>query len=71
MGGQVQLMFDSAALQYVARQVGKATRDRGDDAKRSSALPNVPTIAESGVPGFDISTWYGIWAPAPARRRRS
>ena len=31
--------------------------------KRNSALPNVPTIAESGVPGFDFSLWFGIWAP--------
>jgi tripartite-type tricarboxylate transporter receptor subunit TctC len=33
-------------------------------AKRSSALPNVPTIAESGLPGFDYNLWVGLWAPA-------
>ena len=33
-------------------------------ARRSSALPDVPTIAEAGVPGFDFPIWYGIWAPA-------
>ena len=33
-------------------------------AKRTSALPDVPTIAESGVPGFDVSPWFGILAPA-------
>lgn len=32
--------------------------------KRSPLLPNVPTIAESGVPGYDVTTWYGIFAPA-------
>jgi len=32
--------------------------------KRSSLLPNVPTIAEAGVPGFDYPIWYGVWAPA-------
>lgn len=33
-------------------------------AKRSSALPNVPTLAESGLVGFDIGTWFGVLAPA-------
>ncbi len=33
-------------------------------AKRSSALPNVPTIAESGLPGFDYTLWVGVFAPA-------
>ena len=33
-------------------------------AKRSSALPNVPTIAETGLPGFDYNLWVGLWAPA-------
>ena len=32
-------------------------------ARRSSALPDVPTVAEAGVPGFDFPIWYGIWAP--------
>jgi len=31
--------------------------------KRSGVLPNIPTIAESGVPGFDFSVWFGVWAP--------
>jgi tripartite-type tricarboxylate transporter receptor subunit TctC len=33
-------------------------------AKRSSAAPNIPTIAESGLPGYDMATWYGLVAPA-------
>ena len=38
-------------------------------ARHSSALPDVPTVAEAGVPGFDFPIWYGIWAPhaTPAR----
>ena len=32
--------------------------------KRSSLLPDVPTVAEAGVPGFDYPIWYGVWAPA-------
>ncbi len=30
---------------------------------RAAAYPDLPTVAEAGVPGFDVSTWYGIWAP--------
>ena len=64
MGGQVQLMFDSLPSSISHVKSGKLRAIAVTTAKRSSALPNVPTIAESGVPGFDISTWYGIWAPA-------
>jgi tripartite-type tricarboxylate transporter receptor subunit TctC len=32
--------------------------------KRSSLLPDVPTVAEAGVPGFNFPIWYGVWAPA-------
>ena len=64
MGGQVQLMFDSLPSSISHVKSGKLRAIAVTTAKRASALPNVPTIAESGVPGFDISTWYGIWAPA-------
>jgi tripartite-type tricarboxylate transporter receptor subunit TctC len=64
MGGQVQLMFDSLPSSISHVKSGKLRAIAVTTAKRSSALPSVPTIAESGVPGFDISTWYGVWAPA-------
>ncbi len=37
-------------------------------AKRSSAVPDIPTVSESGVPGFEVTTWYGFAAPAKAPR---
>jgi len=64
IGGQVQLMF--AGIVPIDPHV-KAGRVRGiavSSAKRSVALPQVPTIAESGVPGFDVVGWYGVLAPA-------
>lgn len=63
IGGQVQLMFDSmpSAMPFV--QSGKLRALAVTTAKRVPALPDVPTIAESGYPGYDISTWYGLWAP--------
>jgi tripartite-type tricarboxylate transporter receptor subunit TctC len=64
LAGHVQLMFGSMPLtlpQYRARKI-KALGITS--VKRSPQLPDVPTIAESGVPGYEISTWWGILAPA-------
>ena len=64
IGGQVQLMF--AGIVPIDQHV-KAGRVRGiavSSSKRSSAIPQVPTIAESGLPGFEVVGWYGILAPA-------
>jgi tripartite-type tricarboxylate transporter receptor subunit TctC len=38
------------------------------NAKRISMLPNVPTIAEQGLPGFEMEVWFGVWAPAATPR---
>jgi tripartite-type tricarboxylate transporter receptor subunit TctC len=52
----------NAALPHV--NGGKALALGVSSAKRSSLLPNVPTIAEQGYPGFDYTLWVGLWAPA-------
>jgi tripartite-type tricarboxylate transporter receptor subunit TctC len=44
-------------------RAGRLLRLGVSSARRSSALPDVPTVAEEGVPGFDFPIWYGIWAP--------
>jgi tripartite-type tricarboxylate transporter receptor subunit TctC len=64
MGGRVDAYFVpiSAGIGYI--QSGKVRALAISTAKRSSQLPNVPTIAESGVPGFDYALWFGLWAPA-------
>jgi tripartite-type tricarboxylate transporter receptor subunit TctC len=68
IGGQVQLIFDSmpSAMPHVKSRKIRALAVT--TAKRSPTVPDLPTIAESGVPGFDISTWYGVWAPAGTPR---
>jgi len=64
MAGRVTYFFSpiSAALPQVRE--GKLTALAVSTAKRSSVLPDVPTIAESGLPGFDYNLWVGVFAPA-------
>jgi len=66
LSGQVQLYFATmpAAMPHV--KSGKLAPIAVASARRSPALPDAPTIAESGVPGYEASTWYGLLAPAHA-----
>jgi tripartite-type tricarboxylate transporter receptor subunit TctC len=68
IGGQVQVMFDNlpSALPHV--KAGKLRAVAVTSTKRAPALPDVPTIAESGVPGFEATSWFGILAPAGTPR---
>ena len=63
IGGQIQLMFDNLASSLGQIRAGKVKALAVTTAKRSSMAPELPTIAESGLPGFDISTWFGVFAP--------
>jgi tripartite-type tricarboxylate transporter receptor subunit TctC len=64
LGGQVSLMFNSmpSVLPYV--RTGRLKGLAVSSAKRSAAAPEIPTVAEAGVPGFQYVTWYGVFAPA-------
>ena len=64
IGGQVQLMFDNlpSSLQFI--KAGKLRALAVTSSARSSALPDLPTLAESGLPGFEASSWFGVLAPA-------
>ncbi|GAB1579073.1 tripartite tricarboxylate transporter substrate binding protein [Bordetella petrii] len=64
LGGQVQFMADavSSALPYIRDGRARALVTTG--AKRAAVLPNVPTLAETIMPGFEASTWHGVLAPA-------
>ncbi len=63
VSGETQMTFASvpAALPFV--KSGRARAIALGSAKRSAALPDLPTVAESGLPGFDLSAWNGVMAP--------
>lgn len=64
LGGQVTMSFDTITPVLPHIQAGKLRALAVSTAKRSTALPEVPTLAESGLAGFDIGTWFGVLAPA-------
>ncbi|MEP9376019.1 tripartite tricarboxylate transporter substrate binding protein [Aquabacter sp. CN5-332] len=64
MGGEVQFMIETAGSLVPFVNSGKLKILGVSTPERFSAMPNVPTIAESGLPDYVYSTWYGMWAPA-------
>lgn len=64
LGGQIDLSFDTLTPLVQHIKGGKLRALAVTTARRSSTLPEVPTLAESGMPGFDQGTWFGILAPA-------
>jgi tripartite-type tricarboxylate transporter receptor subunit TctC len=64
IGGQVTYMFDSMPSSIQLVKGGKLRSLALTSAQRSAVLPDVPTFAEAGYPDMNLSTWYGMWAPA-------
>ena len=64
IAGRIDIMFDNIPLPLPQIKAGKLRGLAVTAAERSSVLPELPTLAEAGVPGFDVSSWYGIYAPA-------
>ena len=64
LGGQVQLMFDNLPSALPQIRAGKLRALAVTSSQRAAALPDVPTIAESGLPGYEASSWFGLLAPA-------
>ncbi len=64
IGGHVQMVFDAITTMAPNVKAGQVRALGTSAAKRSSVLPDVPTIAEAGVPGYEATIWLGIMAPA-------
>lgn len=68
IGGQVQSMFDNAPSALPHIKTGRLRAVAITSAKRSPLLPDLPTVAESGFPGFEVHSWFGLAAPAATPR---
>jgi tripartite-type tricarboxylate transporter receptor subunit TctC len=68
LAGQVQLLFNSLPSVLPQVKAGRLKALAVGSARRSPAMPDVPTVAESGVPGYEYATWYGLFAPAGTPR---
>jgi tripartite-type tricarboxylate transporter receptor subunit TctC len=63
MGGHVQMMFDAVTAMKGSIDAGQVRALATTGAKRSPVLPDVPTVSEAGVPGYEATIWLGIMAP--------
>jgi tripartite-type tricarboxylate transporter receptor subunit TctC len=68
VGGQVQLVFATAASAVPQIKAGRIKGIAVTTAKRSALMPELPTISEAGLTGFDANNWYGLVVPARTPR---
>jgi tripartite-type tricarboxylate transporter receptor subunit TctC len=68
IAGQVQVLFATQLASWPHVQSGRIRALASSVARRPASLPDLPTVAESGLPGFDAGVWYGILAPAGTPR---
>jgi len=68
MGGQVQMMFDAVPTMAAQAKAGKVKALATSGTKRSPVTPDVPTLDEAGLPGYESGIWLGLMAPAKTPR---
>jgi tripartite-type tricarboxylate transporter receptor subunit TctC len=68
LAGQVDFMFDGLGSSMQHIKSGRLVALAVSSGKRSFALPDLPTLSEAGVKGYDAGTWYALWAPAGTPR---
>jgi tripartite-type tricarboxylate transporter receptor subunit TctC len=68
LGGQVQMMFDAVPTMAANARAGKVKALATSGAKRSPVTPDIPTLAEAGLPGYESGIWLGLMAPKATAR---
>ena len=68
LGGQVQMMFDAITTMAAQARAGKVKALASSGKTRSPVTPDVPTVAQAGVPGYEATIWLGLMAPAGTPR---
>jgi tripartite-type tricarboxylate transporter receptor subunit TctC len=68
MGGQVQMMFDAITVMMKQAEAGNVRAIATSGLSRSAVTPNLPTVSEAGVPGYEATIWLGVMAPAGTPR---
>ncbi len=68
LGGEVDFIFEALGSASGHIRAGKLRAIAVTSAKRSPSFPDIPTAMESGLPGFEVTSWYGLWAPAGTPR---
>jgi tripartite-type tricarboxylate transporter receptor subunit TctC len=68
LAGHIQLMFDNLNVSLPHIQAGKLRALGVTSRNRAAVLPDVPTLMEAGVPGYEVTSWSGIFAPAGTPR---
>jgi tripartite-type tricarboxylate transporter receptor subunit TctC len=68
LSGEVPMQFSSVSALHGSIKSGKLKAIGVTSAKRSSLLPDVPTLSEAGLPGFEMLSWFGLLAPAGTPR---
>ena len=68
LGSEIDLIFEGLGSASSHIRAGKIRALALTSPKRSPAFPDIPTMAEAGVPGFESLSWYGLWAPAGTPR---
>jgi tripartite-type tricarboxylate transporter receptor subunit TctC len=68
LSGEVSVMFSSAVAALPQVKAGRLRAIAMTGSKRSAAIPNVPTVAEAGLPGYETGSWYGVVVPAGTPR---
>jgi tripartite-type tricarboxylate transporter receptor subunit TctC len=64
IGGQIQMLFSTILQSHAHIKAGRLRALAVTTAKRSAGAPDLPTMQEAGVPGYEVAGWYGVLAPA-------